>query len=106
MMNFFREGNLTALREMALRLAADHVGQDVHDYLQAMQISGPWQSGHRLLVAVSASPFSQQMIRWTRRLADNFDCPWHAVYVDQARPLPRPMPTWRPGFCAWPGSRT
>jgi two-component system, OmpR family, sensor histidine kinase KdpD len=87
MMNFFREGNLTALREMALRLAADHVGQDVHDYLQAMQITGPWQSGHRLLVAVSPSPFSQQMIRWTRRLADNFDCPWLAVYVDQAKPL-------------------
>jgi two-component system sensor histidine kinase KdpD len=88
MMNFFREGNLTALREMALRLAADHVGQDVHDYLQAMQITGPWQSGHRLLVAVSASPFSQQMIRWTRRLADNFDCPWLAVYVEQPKPLP------------------
>jgi two-component system sensor histidine kinase KdpD len=87
MMNFFREGNLTALREMALRLAADHVGQDVHDYLQAMQITGPWQSGHRLLVAVSASPFSPQMIRWTRRLADNFDCPWVAVYVDLAKPL-------------------
>ena len=87
MMNFFREGNLTALREMALRLAADHVGQDVHDYLQAMQITGPWQSGHRLMVAVSASPFSQQMIRWTRRLADNFDCPWIAVYVEQSRPL-------------------
>jgi two-component system sensor histidine kinase KdpD len=87
MMNFFREGNLTALREMALRLAADHVGQEVHNYLQAMQITGPWQSGHRLLVAVSASPFSQQMIRWTRRLADNFDCPWIALYVDQPKPL-------------------
>jgi two-component system sensor histidine kinase KdpD len=87
MMNFFREGNLTALREMALRLAADHVGQDVHNYLQAMQISGPWQSGHRLMVAVSASPFSPQMIRWTRRLADNFDCPWIAVYVDRPKPL-------------------
>ena len=87
MMNFFREGNLTALREMALRLAADHVGQEVHNYLQAMQITGPWQSGHRLLVAVSPSPFSQQMIRWTRRLADNFDCPWVAVYVDQPQPL-------------------
>ncbi len=78
MMNFFREGNLNALREMALRLAADHVGQDVHDYLQAMQITGPWRSGHRLLVAVSASPYSPHMIRWTRRLADNFDCPWLA----------------------------
>ncbi|HWD21479.1 MAG TPA: universal stress protein, partial [Verrucomicrobiae bacterium] len=88
MMNFFREGNLNALREMALRLAADHVGQDVHQYLQAMQISGPWKSGHRLLVAVSASPYSQQMIRWTRRLADNLDCPWIALHVAQPKPLP------------------
>ncbi len=87
MMNFFREGNLTALREMALRLAADHVGQEVHDYLQAMQITGPWKSGHRLLVAVSGSPFSPHMIRWTRRLADNYDCPWIAVYVEQSRAL-------------------
>jgi two-component system, OmpR family, sensor histidine kinase KdpD len=87
MMNFFREGNLNALREMALRLAADHVGQDVHDYLQAMQISGPWKSGHRLLVAVSASPTSPHMIRWTRRLADSYDCPWLAVYVEQPRTL-------------------
>jgi two-component system, OmpR family, sensor histidine kinase KdpD len=87
MMNFFREGNLNALREMALRLAADHVGQEVHDYLQAMQITGPWKSGHRLLVGVSASPYSPHMIRWTRRLADNFDCPWIAVYVEQEQPL-------------------
>jgi two-component system sensor histidine kinase KdpD len=87
MMNFFREGNLNALREMALRLAAEHVGQEVHDYLQAMQITGPWKSGHRLLVAVSASPYSPHMIRWTRRLADNYDCPWLAVYVEQPRPL-------------------
>jgi two-component system sensor histidine kinase KdpD len=87
MMNFFREGNLNALREMALRLAADHVGQEVHDYLQAMQITGPWKSGHRLLVGVSASPYSAQMIRWTRRLADSYDCPWLAVYVEQPRTL-------------------
>ena len=87
MMNFFREGNLNALREMALRLAADHVGQDVHHYLQAMQITGPWKSGHRLLVGVSPSPYSQNMIRWTRRLADNLDCPWLAVYVELPRPL-------------------
>jgi two-component system sensor histidine kinase KdpD len=87
MMNFFREGNLNALREMALRLAADHVGQEVHDYLQAMQITGPWKSGNRLLVGVSGSPYSPHMIRWTRRLADSFDCPWIAVYVERAQPL-------------------
>ena len=87
MMNFFREGNLNALREMALRLAAEHVGQDVHEYLQAMNINEPWRSGHRLLVGVSPSPYSPHMVRWTRRLADNFDCPWLAVYVEQPRPL-------------------
>ena len=83
--NFFREGNLTALREMALRLTAERVGQDVQDYLQTLQIDGPWKSGHRLLVAVSQSPHSETMIRWTRRLADSFHCPWLAVYVETAR---------------------
>ncbi len=87
MRHFFREGNLTALREIALRLAADQVGQEVRDYMQAQQIAGPWKTGHRLLVAVSASPFSEQMVRWTRRLADSLECPWIAAYVETSRAL-------------------
>ena len=86
MVNFFREGNLTALREMALRLAAERVGQDVRDYMQVMQIQGPWKTGHRLLVAVSPSPFSAQMVRWTRRLADSLDARWMAVHVESSHP--------------------
>ncbi len=89
MVNFFREGNLRALREMALRLAAERVGHDVRDYLQVMQIQGPWKSGHRLLVAVSASPHSAQMVRWTRRLADSLDARWLAVHVESARCCPK-----------------
>src|ERR1019366_1596541 len=50
--HFFREGNLTALRELALRVAAEHVGQNVRDYLSAQHITGPWKSGQRLLVAI------------------------------------------------------
>ncbi len=84
MVNFFREGNLRALREMALRLAAERVGQDVRDYMQVMQIQGPWKTGHRLLVAVSPSPFSAQMVRWTRRLADSLDAGWLAVHVESS----------------------
>jgi two-component system sensor histidine kinase KdpD len=80
--NFFREGNLFALRELALRLAADHAGQDVREYLQARQMVGPWKTGQRLLVAISPSPLSEFMARWTRRLADNLQAPWLAVYVD------------------------
>ena len=90
MVNFFREGNLTALREMALRLAAERVGQDVRDYMQVMQIPGPWKTGHRLLVAVSASPLSAQMVRWTRRLADSLDARWMAVHVESSKPLSEP----------------
>jgi two-component system sensor histidine kinase KdpD len=85
MVNFFREGNLTALREMALRLTAERVGQDVRDYMQVMQIQGPWKTGHRLLVAVSASPLSAQMVRWTRRLADSLDAQWMAVHVESSK---------------------
>jgi len=87
MMNFFRLGNLTTLREMALRLAAERVGQDVRDYMQAMQIAGPWKSGHRLLVAVSASPYSANLVRWRRRQADSLDCPWLAVHIERPEAL-------------------
>jgi two-component system, OmpR family, sensor histidine kinase KdpD len=85
--NFFREGNLTALRELALRLAAELVGQDMRDYMQGRQIAGPWKTDHRLLVAVSASPYSEPMVRWTRRLADSLNCTWVAAYVETARVL-------------------
>ena len=86
-LNFLREGNLIALREMALRLAAERVGQDVRDYMQARRISGPWKTGHRLMVAVSSSPYSEQIVRWTRRLADSLGCTWIAAHVETSRVL-------------------
>lgn len=85
--NFFRESNLTALRELALRLVADHVGEETQEYHRAQTTSGPWKTGHRLLVAVSASPFSEALIRWTRRMADSLKCPWVAVHVESSRQL-------------------
>ena len=84
---FLREGNLVALREMALRLAAERVGQDVRDYMQSRRIAGPWKTGHRLLVAVSASPYSEQMVRWTRRLVDTLGCTWIAAHVETLQAL-------------------
>ena len=85
--NFFREANLTALRELALRLAADHVSVDTQEFHRAQSGAGPWKTGHRLMVAVSASPFSESLIRWTRRMADSLKCPWLAVHVENSRPL-------------------
>jgi two-component system sensor histidine kinase KdpD len=85
--NFFRPGNLAALRELALRFAAEHVGQDVLEYRMSLGITGPWKSGQRLLVAVSSSPTSASLLRWTRRLAGELHAPWLAVYVELPRPL-------------------
>jgi two-component system sensor histidine kinase KdpD len=84
---YFREGNLAALREMALRAAAEHAGQDVSHYMQSRRIEGPWKSGHRLLVGVGPGAVSEQIVRWSRRLADSLNCPWLAVYVETSRSL-------------------
>ncbi len=85
--NFFRPGNLAALRELALRFAAEHVGQDVLAYRQAHGVLDPWKSGQRLIVAVSTSPTSASLVRWTRRLASELQAPWLAVYVELPQPL-------------------
>lgn len=85
--NFFRESNLTALRELALRLVADHVGEETQEFHRTQTAAGPWKTGHRLMVAVSASPFSESLIRWTRRMADSLKCPWVAVHVETSRQL-------------------
>lgn len=79
--NFFREENLTALREIALRTTAERVDQE----LRAKR--GKWQSSQRLAVGVGPSPYSAQLIRWTRRVAGAMDAPWLAIYVETSAPL-------------------
>lgn len=85
--NFFRVGNLTALRMMALRLTAERVDHQLQDYMELKRIAGPWKSGERLMVAVGAGPFSERLIRWTRRMAYNLEAPWLAVFVETSTPL-------------------
>lgn len=85
--SFFREGNLMALRELALRLAAERAGQDTRKYRTLQSIAQVWKTTPRLLVALSPSPSSEAMARWTRRLADSLQAPWLAVYVDDGRTL-------------------
>ncbi len=85
--NFFRKGNLTALREMALRVTAERVDRQLRDYMQQKRIAGPWKSGERLMVAVGPSPFSEKLIRWTRRMAYTMEAPWIAVTVEMPRAL-------------------
>ncbi len=85
--NFFRESNLTALREMALRLVAEHVDRDLRDIMSEERITGPWKSGDRLLVAVSASPYSERLIRYTRRLASSMEASWIVANIEKPQPL-------------------
>jgi len=86
--HFFRKGNLTALREMALRVTAERVDTQLNQYMSEHRIAGPWKSGDRLLVAVSASPYSEQLVRWTRRMAYTMKAPWIALSVETSRTMP------------------
>lgn len=79
--NFFKEENLAALREIALRATAEHVDQE----MRAKR--GKWQSSQRLAVGVGPSPYSAQLIRWTRRIAGAMDAPWLAIYVETSTPV-------------------
>ena len=85
--NFFRESNLTALREMALRVVAEHVDRNLREIMSEEKIAGPWKSGDRLLVAVSASPYSERLIRYTRRLASSMEASWIVANIERPQPL-------------------
>ncbi len=79
---FFRKGNLTALRELAMRRAAERVDDQMRAYMRKEAISGPWAAGERLLVCVSPGTLSERLVRTTRRLADELNAKWYAVYVE------------------------
>lgn len=81
---FFRQGNLIALRELALRRAAERVDDQMRAYMQTRAILGPWSAAERLLVCVSPSPLSERLVRAGRRLADELNAEWFAIYVETA----------------------
>src|SRR5512137_1528022 len=79
---FFRLGNLIALREISMRRAAARIDDQMRDYMEKFSIPGPWPAQERLLVCVSGSPYSERLIRATRRLADELKAPWYTVYIE------------------------
>jgi two-component system sensor histidine kinase KdpD len=80
--NFFRKGNITALREMALRIVADRVDKQLHDYMQQKRIKGPWKSGLHLLVAIDYRQQSTKLLRWAKNLSYSMGANIQAVYVE------------------------
>lgn len=83
--NYFTPGNLTALRELALRRTAQRVDDQLLSHMQSHAISGPWGAGERVLVAVDDHPRGPALVRYARRLADRLRAPWVAVSVETTR---------------------
>src|SRR5512136_1162116 len=79
---FFRKGNLTALRELTMRRAAARVDDQMRSYMRTRSIPGPWAARERLLVCVTSHPISERLVRAARRLADELNAPWTVFHVE------------------------
>jgi two-component system sensor histidine kinase KdpD len=83
--HFFGKTNLQALRELALRQAAQVVDRQMLDQVEATGAPGAWAAGERLLVAVSDAPGSDAVVRAGKRLADAMKAPWTAIVIETPR---------------------
>jgi two-component system sensor histidine kinase KdpD len=81
--NFFREGNLAALREIGLRRAAQRVDQDVRDFMRAHAIAGPWPAADRVLALAGADTGAEAVVRQAKRLADALRAPWIVLHLER-----------------------
>jgi two-component system sensor histidine kinase KdpD len=84
--HFFKEGNLHALRELALRLTAERVDAEVEAWRRQQGIESTWAARDRIMVCVSPSPSSARLIRASRRMAAALHAPWIAAYVEPSGP--------------------
>ncbi len=80
--DFFRKGNLLALRELTMRTAALRVNEQMRDYMEKHSIPGPWLTTERLLVCVSPNVLGNQLVRTARRLASQLRAEWFVVFVE------------------------
>jgi two-component system sensor histidine kinase KdpD len=80
--HFFRKGNLTALRELALRITAEWVGTEVLLYRQKEGIKYIWPTKDKILVCVGPKPSAKTLIRAAKRIANSLQAEWMAVYID------------------------
>jgi two-component system, OmpR family, sensor histidine kinase KdpD len=85
MQHFFSKGNLTALRELAMRVAAERVDAQMVSYMRAHAIAGPWPAQDRLLVCINEAPVAKKLVRTAKRMAERARLPWIAVNVHTPR---------------------
>jgi two-component system, OmpR family, sensor histidine kinase KdpD len=80
--NFFRKGNLLALRELALRRTAERVDEQMQQYREVKGVKDVWPAADRILVCVGPNPSSIRLIRAAKRMAASLKAEWLAVYVE------------------------
>ncbi len=80
--SFFSPGNLTALRELALRHAAERVDRQMVDYMRAHAIPGPWPARERVLVCIDEKVDAERLVRVAKRTAERRGTAWVAVTVE------------------------
>lgn len=80
--NYFSPGNLTALRELALRRTAQRVDAQMVDYLRTRRIEGPWSASERVLVMVDSAEGANAVVRYAKRMADRLRAQWTAIHVE------------------------
>ncbi|MBP2300840.1 sensor histidine kinase [Azospirillum picis] len=85
--HYFSPGNLTALRELALRRTAERVDEQLLTHMQAHAISGPWAAGERLLVCINEDASGASLVRYARRQAERLRARWGAIHVETSRSL-------------------
>jgi two-component system sensor histidine kinase KdpD len=83
--HYFSLGNLTALRELALRATAQRVDNQMLQYMRSHAIDGPWAASERVLVSVSQDPHSVELLRYARRMAERLKAKWTALYIEGPR---------------------
>lgn len=85
--NFFKVSNLTALREVALRLMAERVDHELKDLSVIQGVPLPVKTHHKIMVAIFGSPYSESLVRYTRKLAYGLNCQWYAGFVNTDRSM-------------------
>jgi two-component system sensor histidine kinase KdpD len=80
--NFFRKGNLIALRELALRRTADRVDVEMLQYRRDQSVDSVWQTRDSLLACIGLGNDGDRVVRSTARLASRLEVPWHAIHVE------------------------
>ena len=83
--HYFSPGNLTALRELALRRTAQRVDDQLRRHMRTHSVEGPWAAGEHILVCIDDDPGAVGLVRYAKRLADRLHASWTAIHVDDQR---------------------